>query len=69
MVNFTNEEFYAIMHLYQTAQHLLELRKREYAKAGTDQCVRINEWNDAYRDLEQAIDLLTNRINNQPKTL
>ena len=68
MANFTNDEFYAVMHLCQTAQYLLELRKLEYAKAGTDQCVRINEWNDAYNELEKAIDLLTKRIEYQNKT-
>lgn len=62
MHEFTNEDYYAILHLKQKAEQIIELRKREYAKAGTNECVRINEWNDAYRDLEQAIELLENQI-------
>lgn len=62
MHEFTNEDYYAILHLLQKSQDIIDLRKREYANAGTDQCVRINEWHDAFRDLEQAVDLLNNQI-------
>lgn len=62
MHEFTNEDYYAILHLKQKAEQIIELRKREYDKAGTFECVRINEWNDAFRDLEQAIELLDNQI-------
>jgi len=62
MHEFTNEDYYAILHLKQKAEQMIELRKREYAKAGTNECVRINEWHDAFKELEQAVELLQNQI-------
>lgn len=62
MPEFNHDDYYAIIHLLQKTEQIIALRKREYERAGTDQCVRINEWNDAYKELEQAVDLLKNQI-------
>jgi hypothetical protein len=62
MHEFINEDHYAIMHLLEKSQQIIDLRKREVANAGTNECVRINDWQRVYKELEEAITLLNNQI-------
>lgn len=62
MHKFTKDDHYAIMHLLEKSEQIIDLRKREVANAGTNDCVRINDWQRVYKELQEAIDLLNNQI-------
>jgi hypothetical protein len=50
------------MHLLEKSEQIIDLRKREVANAGTNECVRINDWQRVYKELDEAIELLHNQI-------
>jgi hypothetical protein len=42
--------------LLKASEKIIELKEREWQNAGTRNCVRFQEWEEAYRQLKEAID-------------